>query len=195
MVRIYEQVDVVAIDGSIAACTGFPLAQADFNREVQESGSLGSGTLIVGANTISIERALHYESEANEPNETSWPAGDWVVRFNVTTGNTNLDITDMVVCRVDSGGTSQATIGAASFLPFVLSAGVKSITVAGGADAGAAATDRFYLVGGIRRILGHGSQQATITNDQLLDTPFAALAGPSIPVFMDSYRRRNQRDQ
>lgn len=176
MVRIYEQVDVAAIDGTIAACSGLGAASGVYDRELQESGTLGSGTNAVSENTGSVVRSIHFESEANEPNETSWPAGDWIVRIRVTTGNSNLDWDEQYVCRVNSGGVSQATIGSAVAQAVNLTAGAKSITVAGGADAGAAATDRFYLVGGIIRSAGHGEQIAVVFNDQSIDTPFAAVA-------------------
>jgi len=178
VVRVYEQVDQAAIDGSIAACSDFSVAAAEYNREVEESGTLGSGTNVITANTGSLRRAIHFESETNEPNETSWPAGDWTVRFNVTTGNTNVDLDGIDICRVNSSGVNQATIFDTFFLAINLSAGVKTFTVSGNADAGAAATDRFYIVLSIFRSAGHGSQSATITNDQQIDTPFAALAPP-----------------
>ena len=191
MVRIYEQVDSAAVDGSIAACTSLLVANTEFNREVQEAGTLGSGTNDMANNATDIKRGFHFESEANEPNETSWPAGTWTVRLNVTTGNANLDFESLDICRVDSGGTSQATIGTLTST-VTLTSGVHTFNVTGSADAGAAASDRFYAVGGIAiDPAAHGTQTVTVTNDQLIDTPFSAPpAGPSIPVVMNGYKLR-----
>ena len=185
MVRVYEQVDVAAIDGSFEACVTRSAADEALNfydREVQESGTIGSGTNLVGSNdNIFHNRAMHLESEANQPNSTSWPAGDWVFRFNVTTGNANVLWFTSHVCRVDSSGVSQASIGQETGSSQALTSGVKTVTVSGSADAGAAATDRFYLIGTVIRAGGsHGNQNATITNDQLIDTPFAALTATAV---------------
>ncbi len=175
MVRVYEQVDQAAIDGSIAACSGLGAATAEYNREVEESGALGSGTNVITTSDAGGERAIHFESEANEPNATTWPAGFYTTRINVTTGNSNLDWETVHVCRVNSGGMSQATITSDSSLGISLTAGVKFASLSPLFASGAAATDRFYIVGGIIRSGGHGDQSATITNDQLLDTPFDAV--------------------
>lgn len=171
MVRVYEQVDVAAIDGSIEACEGaFSLASDEYNREVQESGTLGSGTLLVTSNTSASQRAFHYESEADEPGDTNWPTGTFTIRINVTTGNVNLSQVRWKVCRVNSSGVSQATV-AQNFNSDVLNAGVISKNMTGSVQ-DAALTDRFYVVGLIARTDGHGNQSATITNDQTLTTPF-----------------------
>lgn len=201
MVRVYEQVDVAAVDGSIEACSfGGTGTATHFDREVQESGSLGSGTNDVVVSSTNVLRGMHFESENNEPNETTWPAGDWIFRFNVTTGNANVEWVTQVCCRLDSGGTSQAQIFLAGIPGGVqaLTAGVHEETFSGAVDFGAAASDRFYLVSLLRREAdAHGNQTATITNDQLLDTPFDGGGeppeGPAIAVFMANYRHRTRR--
>ncbi len=180
MVRVYEQVDQAATHGTQQVCANPTAAQTTYNRELQESGTLGSGTLTVATNNTGSRRCMHLESEANEPNSTSWPAGDWVFRFNVTTGNANVEWSQGQVCRVNSAGANQATIGSNTFV-VPLTAGVKTETISGSADAGAAATDRFYMIGRVQReSSAHGTQTATITNDQVMDTPFAALAATAV---------------
>lgn len=181
MVRIYEQVDVAAIDGSIAACFATLLANVDYNRELQESGTLGSGTNVAGTNTIGLEHAIHLESEANEPNSSSWPSGDWTLRLNITTGNANVILDHINVCRLDSLGVNQATVVNVSSVNIPMTAQVFVDTRNGQAQPGASATDRFYYVINITRLSGaHGNQNVTITNDQLIDTPFAALAATAV---------------
>jgi hypothetical protein len=118
---------------------------------------------------------LFFGSNANVPNETSWPAGDWVVRYEVTTANTALDVEEVHVDRMNSGCTSQANVGNLTALNNSLSAGVHSHTVSGAVQT-AAATDTFHVIIGCQRD-SHGAQTAGITPSQNIDAPFTAAAG------------------
>ncbi len=134
---------------------------------------------MITSNTASVERAIHLQTEPNEPNLVSWPAGNYITRINVTTGNANLDWDENYVCRMPITCILSNTIGSAVAQAVSLTAGVKSITVAGALDSGLLA-DTVFIVGGIARVAGHGSQSATITNDQVVDTPFAAVGAIAV---------------
>lgn len=105
---------------------------------------------------------------------TTWAAGTWTVRFNVTTANMNLTVTAVHICRANSSGTNQETIGSATGLSISLgTTGVKSQAVTGSAVTPAAGDlVTVVLVG------DNGSMSAataSITRGQNIDSPFTGL--------------------
>jgi hypothetical protein len=107
------------------------------------------------------------------PVGTSGDAGTWTVRVNITTSNMNLTITEIHICRVNSC-LNQETIGSATGLSISLgSTGVKTQTVTGAAVTLAAGDDAL-----VSFVLSNGSmtlQQANLTLDQNIDSPFTAV--------------------
>jgi hypothetical protein len=105
--------------------------------------------------------------------QAPWPAGTWVVRLNVLSPGTSGSTWDSVyICRVDTGCNNQSTIASATGLAIdIHQPGGYSVTLQGAADAGASATDSFYIAYGF---LNHGppNQNLTIKLDQPIDTPF-----------------------
>lgn len=172
MTRTYFQRDGGADDGRQSACSGLSLAGSYFDREMNETGPVGSGTGTIGANNADTERAVHLESASGEPNEATWPAGDVVVRINVTTANSNVDFKEIYVCQVSSTGSNKATWGSLTGLSEAATSGVHTFTVSCSEITGALTSDQIYILVGITRTSGHGTQQATITMDQEIDTPF-----------------------
>jgi hypothetical protein len=107
----------------------------------------------------------------------SWDAGDWVVRFNVTSSNMNLTVTAIYVCRANSSWTNVETLGSATGLSISLATtGVKSQTVTCSGTT-PVSTDNVLIV----LLHNNGAmsvQQYTITLDQDIDSPFTAVTAP-----------------
>jgi hypothetical protein len=174
-----QQTDTAAIDGAVVACSGAGAGTTTDNKQATQGGTPGvsSPTISLAGNQTN-NRGIHFESAANEPGQTSWPAGNWVVRLNVTTANANITWTGTYICKVNSSGQSLATVGSLTGQSLGLgSTGVQSMTVSGSAQT-ANATDRIYI------ILIFSNSQTSFQSfnyrpNQLIDTPF-----PALPLFV-----------
>ena len=101
---------------------------------------------------------------------TDWASGNYTVRLNVTTAGA-LTWTKCFVCRVNSSGVNQATIGSDQAVGISMnSAGIKTVTISGAAQT-AADTDRVYIVCVFDGPGGHGNTQFGWTPNQNIDTP------------------------
>jgi hypothetical protein len=168
-----QQTDAAAIDGAMAACSGRSAAQTTDNKQATQNGTAGttSPTITLAANSSNV-RGVHFESANNEPNLTSWPAGNWTVRINVTSPNTNITWTECYICRVNSSGVSQATVGSLTGQSLSLVSGVASMTISGSAQT-ANATDRVYILCVFSNSTGV-QQSFNYKPNQLIDTPLTA---------------------
>ena len=181
--RNYQQTDTTAVQCSsteaIACSSAAAAATGAAGREAADSGSAGSVEWTSQmSDTDPIEVCGWFESATVA--DTSWAAGDWVVRINVSTGDTqNWDAVH--VCRVTSDCSSvEATVGSNTGIAKALNAGgTFTETVSGSAQAGAASSDLWLIVLACTETQAHGNSAIGITPSLIIDTPLAALAGPS----------------
>lgn len=171
---ILTQTDTNASDGALAACSGAALATGTQAKKATNGGSAGSSAVGLVIDTASTKAGLMFQSSALEPNVTKWQAGTWVVRINVTTGSPNATTTleEVHVCRINSSGTSQETIGSATGLGINVDSGnegVKTVNVTGSATT-ATQTDEIYIVCVFTKA-GALNGAPQITPDQNIDTP------------------------
>lgn len=114
----------------------------------------------------------------------SWDAGTWTIRFNVTTANMNLTVTEIHLCRVSSTCVNQASLGSATGLSISLgTTGVKSQDISGSAatpGAGDIVLVVFVITNGAM-----SGQTASVTYNQNIDSPFTAAAATT---FLWDYR-------
>jgi len=113
---------------------------------------------------------IQFESAAGEPNSTAWESGTWTVRIEITTANMNINAWKAGVCRRNSAGVPQQSLGSAIGVGDFTSTGVKTATVTGAASAGASATDQM----GITIAPFHGTaktQTFAYKPSQNIDTP------------------------
>jgi hypothetical protein len=125
-------------------------------------------------------------SDAGVPNNTSWEAGTWTVRCEVTTANANITVLEAQVCRVNSSGTNQASVisGAGALVLGANGAtttGVKSGSASGSAQAGSAAGDRMAVVLTAKNTLTSMPTAFSWKPSQNIDTPVTQNGGA---VFM-----------
>ena len=177
MPLILTETDTVSNQPDIA-CTSQTLEYAD--ERVATSG----GTAGVTENTRShpavadTRVAVTYASVANEPNSTSWEAGNWVVRFEVTTANKNLTWDEADICRQNASLVHIANVGAVDALGIALgTTGVKSTTISGAAQT-AGATDRIVVFGAFTNSTTM-TQAIGIKPSQNIDTP-VTQGGPGV---------------
>lgn len=171
-----QQTDTAATDGAIAACSGTNAGTTTDNRRATSGGTAGTTTHSVTVGITSVRRLVHFETAPGELDGHTIPSGNWVVRLNVTVAGADMIWDSVWICRVDSNGISQGTIGSATSQGVNLtSTGVKSITVSGNSDTPNTG-DRIYIVLGMRSA---GGDTITYKPDQLIDTPIASGATTS----------------
>jgi hypothetical protein len=151
------------------------------DRTATNNGTAGTTnkTVIVG---VTISHTIHWETAAGELDNYTVPAGNWVIRLNVTTFNAAIDWTDTYVCRVNSSGVSQSTIGHDNTVQTLDTNKVYSATVSGSADTPSAG-DRIYIVLGLHKNTPTGTTNVTYKPNQTIDTPMVSnQPSPPNPV-------------
>jgi hypothetical protein len=168
--------------GAFAVGTYCGSARGTFTTPAQKLATSG-GTAGTGTNSVTHAAAANnqyawtFTSAAGEPNNTSWESGNWTVRIEITTANANFSAWDALCCRVDSGGTSQGTVFTnTAGVGDISTTGVKSVTVAGAAQAGASATDRILVEIGINSTSSM-TQSCSFKPSQNIDTPVTQNGG------------------
>lgn len=168
--------------GPVEACSGIGAAQTTGDKDVSRKvGDLGSGTVSLGTNNANARRAMHWVLSLAQSDDVSQldgtgglKAGDFVVRFNVSTANANVDLDAIYICRVDSGGfpiTGQGTYGSLTGLSDTLTEGVHTHTVPVTLNPRTPSASYVYLILSVVRTAGHGTASFELTMDQIFDTP------------------------
>ena len=146
-----------------AACTqdacGNAAIQFEFSaKQATAGGTAGVTAVSLTQNTLNLERStIFFQSADGEPNSTSWEAGAWTFRLEVTTANKNLGWGPV-------GGSSNNGVGIGSMTPgcvctdvwdFSLNGvdlsttGVKTQTFTTVGNSARSASDRIWIVYGI----------------------------------------------
>ena len=178
----YTQTDDSVSCVANSYCSGISVDTLAGESEAVDGGTAGSGTFDITNINDAADRVGGGFSIVPDSG-VSWDAGTWTVRFNVTTENMFLTVTEIYICRVNSSCTNQETIGSATGLSISLSsAGVKSQTVSGSAVTPSAG-DRVTICLVVNNS-NMNRQTATITKDQDIDSPFTAVVDESVfPTF------------
>lgn len=143
-------------------------------RAASPTGTLGSGAVSTNNQNSGTHNAK-IGFEWTPDSGTTWGAGTWTIRLNVTTGNNNLQIQNIYVCRVNSSGVNQATIGSLTSQNVTASAGVKTFNVTGAAQTPSAG-DQVRIVLTVQNSSGVMNQSFSWTANQVIDTPFSPAA-------------------
>jgi hypothetical protein len=102
-----------------------------------------------------------------------WNAGQWTVRLNVTTANTNITWEAIYVCRVDSSFNTISTLGSVTGLGISCgTTGVKTANVTTVADYSRASTDNCLVIVGIHNSSNMSFATLNHLGNQLIDSPF-----------------------
>lgn len=176
MAIVLTQTDTAADSGTDVGCSGASIAHTPISREATEGGTAGSSEASVKVTTGSSGAAVMFQSDTGtgEPSETEWDAGDYIVRLNVTTGNTNCTWTETHVCERTSGGSFN-TVASLTGQTTTLSAGTHSHTVNRGTTFTAVdGNSTLYIVLVVSSAADHGQDTFGFTPDQNIDTPIVA---------------------
>jgi len=192
----FNQTDTNTTHGVVAMCSGSTTSTAYGDTQISTSDAAGTGyetiTLVKGTTAIGCA----FESKSGQPGITAWAAGTYTVNINVTTANADVFWEHTYVCRCNSSGVNQETIGSTTSQHTSCgTTGTKSMSVTGAATT-ASATDRLYIVcvfqntkSTASRTIGYqnsltvvtplGNQTATIAAAEALT---AAVQAPTVVI-------------
>lgn len=153
---------------SDGGCSGGTVGQA-IPRTCNDGGIAGSTPVSATVTASATEVNIFFKCIIAA--STAWNSGTWTWRVNITTSNMNLTLDSIYICRLNSSGVNQETIGSSTGLGVSLgSTGVKSGTISG--------IETTPVVGDFIAIFGivvNGAmtnQAFSATPDQNIDSPF-----------------------
>lgn len=181
MAQIYVQTDDAPNCSPGAFCSGL---SAGANPGPVAIATIG-GTPGVSEDNVLIdtsasdERYFYYELTV--PVDTIGDAGTWTVRLNNTSGDSDLTLASIHICRVNSSCTNQETIGSATGLSDSLDAvGVVSTNVTG-SEVTMAVGDKVVIVVGASNASSMFTRTLGFTPDQNVDSPFTVSSIDAAP--------------
>ena len=174
MTRVYHQLDANA-DHVNVGCSGQAQASTPQSCNMQEQGTFGSSaeTVTLAAEAVT-DAGYMMESVAGEPGITDWsPGGDWTCRINISSGDSSVTLEEVYVCRVNSSGVSQETLGSATGLG-LSTTGSQPISVSVTCSATTASTsDRIYVVWVFSNSQMHNTRSIDVVPDVMIDATIA----------------------
>lgn len=164
----YTQTDTAADCGAQAACSGGTLGTQTASTTCTEGGTGGSTeqTIEIGAGSTSI---CHFTQTTGGVGSATWESGTYTCGLNITTGHSDLSITNIYICRLDSSCNNLATVGSQS-VSQTLTAGTYTFDVTG-SEQSANDTDDLYVVYEFTNGHSHSTRTAGITPNQDIATP------------------------
>lgn len=154
-------------------------------------GLAGAGTGLVVLPTSQSTPTIHMIIDCPIPPNMNWDAGQWTIKINVTASNaggTNL-LDECRICRVNSLGVSQESIGNATALAIAMGAtGVFTFNVTTTAPISKVVPgDRIALILAFTNTSSMSAANLTFTFNQIITCPFnpapSKLGLPSIRMF------------
>lgn len=172
MSRTFQQTEeTISPCAFLAACSGATVHTSGINLTMEEGGTPGSGNANITLPAGLTRAVLFIATKPNQPNATSWPAGDWIVPLNFTTKDKNMYLEEVHICRIGSDCSNKGSVGSATGLGIQLDhIGVQTITISGSAQT-ADATDRIYIIGVFRNAHASQPHATNIKADQVITTP------------------------
>ena len=177
----YQQEATAMVCTAAAFCSGATLNAVTEGKQAVESGTPG----IAGGNNtqdLNATRAAFFWEVLADVADT-WAAGDWTVRVNFATGNTDCTLEEIHICRVNSSCVSQETLGSATGLGLSTSAGQQDVVVNQGAAASPNAGDKIIVVVVLANAATMGNQKVQLTHNQLISSPYVAAGGGGTPHY------------
>lgn len=174
--RVFTERDTAATCNATqaVACSGGTAAATTNSALVETGGTAGSVEDSVQI-TDNAQRVVYW-FESVGPSDTSWNAGTWTVRVNITTTDADGQWDHTHICRVNSSCGSPTAVGSLTDQNIAIStSGTKTMNVTGSSQT-AASTDLFLIVLTFQDTAAHGNMSAGITPSLNIDTPLTALA-------------------
>ena len=134
-------------DASDGCSAGIGANAITSSKQATSGGTAGVTAVFVTQDAENARKdSIQFESAAGEPNSTAWESGTWTVRIEITTANKNITGWGVVVCRRNSAGVPQESLGENLSAPGdFTTTGVKTATITGNAAVGEVATDQMGI--------------------------------------------------
>ena len=155
-----------------------------------EAGRQAEGGVSAG----STEQTFSVAASAADAPEWSWEiilaasttsdTDTATIPINFTSGDMDVTLESVHICRVNSSCSNQETIGSSSSLGLATNAGLQSPTVSCSAVTFAAG-DKVIIVLGFSEAAGHSAGTVGITPDQTMTLPFNPPAPTGFPQAFD----------
>lgn len=170
-VFLFQQEDTVADSGFNIGCSGATAEASPDAQQMLRSGTAGSTEITIDPGNGLTRACLAFQSDTTlpEPNVTTWQAGDYVVRLNVTTARSGMIWEETYICERTSGATFN-TVASLVGQTTTMDAGTQTHTVNRASDFTAAANSTVYIVM-VFTGPAHGGSNAGVTPSLVIDTP------------------------
>lgn len=187
------QTDNAADCGAMAACSGGTLGVATPTNEMDENGTAGTTEVTPEISSQTTEIAWFNQTNGGVGID-SWSSGTYTININVTTGDTDISLEGIYICRIDSSCNNLATVGSDTSMSQTMSAGTYSHDISGSSQS-TSLTDDLYVIYEFSNINEHMSSSIGITPDQDIVAPFnttwnvspsVASVGSSAPEILSS---------
>lgn len=170
---ILVQEDTAATCTAAQGCSGLTDTQGPIEQTARIGGSAGvtedgSGNFPNGS--ALIRRTAYVDC----PTDLAWTtgAGTWTVRINHASGDADVFLQEIWICRFNSSCANQETIGSLTSInqatnvaqPVSHSVSGSAVTLASG--------DRVFIICGYDNTAAHGNHAIGITPNQNIDTPW-----------------------
>lgn len=178
---LMNQTNLGADCGPVAMCSGQGLAKIAVDVEAAQGAVPGpTETFVTLFLSSTTDAGFMTQSIANEPGVTTWQAGTWITRLNVTTGQIAVTLEEVHICRVNSACVNQASVGSELLLGVNLSLPtIVTVNIDGSVQA-AAVDDQIYIVW-VFTNTAEIDRNIGITPDQTIDTPIDIAGAVLVP--------------
>lgn len=169
----FQQTDSNFTNGNSAACSAYVQpADAYHQKTATVGGSAGTASFQIDNSNNSAQWGLQHKLTI--PSGTSWNAGTWTVRLQVgSSGNNNVKLIAVYICRVNSSNVSQATIGSNTSVNTTITANsVITVNVTGSAQT-PSANDYVNIVYVFENTIPTPSTLSfTVKSNQIINSPY-----------------------
>lgn len=178
---IFTMTDTAAACGEDIMCSGASnlVGQGGMDSEAVDGGTAGTTEQTV-KHSASVTSVASCFVQMAPPTDTDWDSGDWIIRLDVTTGNSNITWQEAHICHIDGACNSLASLASVTGLGTTLSAGIYSATATQGSIITPSLNDEIYIVYVFDFGGNHGNEQVGITPSQNIDSPIETISAGSV---------------
>jgi len=152
-------------------CSGWQQGNDTIQKTATVGGTAGTSTYTLSMDNNNVK--WMFFSKLTIPSGTTWNAGTWTVRLQVgSTGNNDVTLSHVYICRINNSNVSQATIGSATPNTTVSANSLITVNITGSAQT-PSANDYVNVVYVFSNSVGTPSTLSfTVKSDQIINSPY-----------------------